>query len=47
MAKAKTELLATATRLAEHLRELRHPAFWDHYPSLARRAAKEDWGDPE
>ena len=47
MAKTKTERPATATRLAEHLRELRLPAFRDHYPSLAERAAKENWGYPE
>jgi DNA replication protein DnaC len=49
MAKAKTEPTPpeTATRLEEHLRELRLPAFRDHYRNHAERAAKEDWGYPQ
>jgi DNA replication protein DnaC len=47
MAKKRTEPSATATRLAEHLRELRLPAFRDHYQTQSERAAKEDWGYPE
>jgi DNA replication protein DnaC len=49
MAKTRTEPTAptVATRLAEHLRELRLPAFRDHYQNQAERAAKEQWGDPE
>ena len=42
MAKTRTEQpTPPPTRLVEHLKELRLPAFRDHYQSLAERAAKE------
>jgi DNA replication protein DnaC len=49
MAKTRTEPNppTVATRLAEHLRELRLPAFRDHYQNQAERAAKEEWGYPQ
>ena len=34
-------------RLTEQLRELRLPAFRDHFPSQAERAAKENWSYPQ
>ena len=36
-----------ATLLDQHLRELRLPAFRDHYQTQAQRAAKEEWGYPQ
>jgi DNA replication protein DnaC len=47
MAKKRPEPSTAATRLAEHLRELRLPAFRDHYQTQSERAAKEDWSYPE
>jgi DNA replication protein DnaC len=53
MAKRRTEASrtaippATATRLAEHLRELRLPAVRDHYPRLAEAAATDGWTYPQ
>jgi len=47
MAKTRTEPTLPATRLAEHLKELRLPAFRDHYRDQAERAAKENWGYPQ
>ena len=49
MAKTRPEPTAPtmATRLADHLRELRLPAFRDHYQNQAERAAKENWGYPQ
>ena len=47
MAKARTEATPPASRLVEHLKELKLPAFRDHYPGLAERAAKEEWGYPQ
>jgi DNA replication protein DnaC len=38
---------STTERLTEHLRELRLPAFRDHFPSQAERAAKESWSYPQ
>jgi DNA replication protein DnaC len=48
MAKRPTEPVPSPLekRLAEQLRELRLTAFRDHYPSLAERAAKEQWSYP-
>src|SRR6266498_5331418 len=49
MGKTRTEPTppTVATRLAGHLRELRLPAFRDHYQTQAERAAKEEWGYPQ
>jgi DNA replication protein DnaC len=48
MAKSRTEQpTPPPTRLVEHLKELRLPAFRDHYQSLAERAAKEQWSYPQ
>jgi DNA replication protein DnaC len=49
MAKTRTEPTppTVATRLADHLRELRLPAFRDHYQDQAERAAKEEWCYPQ
>ena len=49
MAKTRTDPTAptVATRLAEHLRELRLPAFRDHFQNQAERAAKEEWSYPQ
>jgi DNA replication protein DnaC len=37
----------TTERLTEQLRELRLPAFRDHFPSQAQRAAQENWSYPQ
>lgn len=50
MAKTRTEQPTPPpppTRLVDHLKELRLPAFRDHYQSLAERAAKELWSYPQ
>jgi DNA replication protein DnaC len=48
MAKTRTEQpIPPPTRLVEHLKELRLPAFRDHYQSLGERAAKEQLGYPQ
>jgi len=40
-------LLPTAERLTEQLRELRLPAFRDHFQSQAEQAARENWSYPQ
>lgn len=48
MAKTRTEQpTPPPTQLLEQLRELRLPAFRDHFQSLAERAAKEQWSYPQ
>ncbi len=55
MGKTRTEVTeqpaatppAVVTRLVEQLRELRLPAFRDHFQSQAERAAKEQWSYPQ
>jgi len=47
MTKTRTEPTPPASRLVEHLKELRLPAFRDHYREQAERAAQEEWGYPQ
>ena len=47
MAKTRTEPTPPASRLVEHLKELKLPAFRDHYREQAERAAQEEWGYPQ
>ena len=46
MAKTRTEPTPPASRLVEHLKELKRPAFRDHDREQAERAAQEEWGYP-
>jgi DNA replication protein DnaC len=49
MGKTRTEAASPPlpTRLVEQLRELRLPAFRDHYQAQAERGAKEQWSYPQ